>query len=76
MERLIENSVVKAALKEREMTQMALAERMGISQTSLSNSINRVRMSVQVLKEVLDAMEFDVVVVDRRTGEEKWTIDV
>ena len=76
MESKIENDVVRAARKERGMTQTVLAKEVGTSQNSLSNSINRVRMSVQVLKDLLDTMEYDLVVVDRRTGEEKWKIDV
>ena len=76
MESKIENDVVRAAMKERGMTQTVLAKEVGTSQNSLSNSINRVRMSVQVLKDLLDTMEYDLVVVDRRTGEEKWKIDV
>ena len=76
MESKIENDVVRAAMKDRGITQTMLAKEVGTSQNSLSNSINRVRMSVQVLKDLLDAMEYDLVVVDRRNGEEKWKIDV
>ena len=76
MESKIENAVLRAAMKERGLTQTVLAGQLGTAQNSLSNSINRMRMSVQVLKELLDAMEYDLVVVDRRTGEQKWRIDV
>lgn len=76
MEAKIENDVIRAAMKERGLTQRVLSGRMGTAQNSLSNSINRTRMSVQVLKELLDAMEYDLVVVDRRNGMEKWKIDV
>ena len=76
MESKIENDIVRAAMKERGITQTVLAKEVGTSQNSLSNSINRVRMSVQVLKDLLDTMEYDLVVVDRRTGEAKWKIDV
>ena len=76
METKIENEVLRAAMKERGLTQTVLAGRIGTAQNSLSNSINRSRMSVMVLKELLDAMEYDLVVVDRTTGEEKWKIDV
>lgn len=76
MEAKIENDVIRAAMKERGLTQAVLAGRIGTAQNSLSNSINRTRMSVQVLKELLDAMEYDLVVIDRRNGTEKWKIDV
>ena len=76
MESKIENDVIRAAMKDRGMTQTVLAEKIGTAQNSLSNSINRTRMSVQVLKDLLDAMEYDLVVVDRRTGEIMWRIDV
>lgn len=76
METKIENDVIRAAMKDRGITQTILAKEIGTAQNSLSNSINRARMSVQVLKDLLDAMEYDLVVVDRRTGEAKWKIDV
>lgn len=76
MEKLIENDVIRAAMKDRGITQTVLAKMIGTAQNSLSNSINRSRMSVQVLKDLLDAMEYDLIVTDRRTGEEKWKIDV
>ena len=76
MESKIENAVLRSAMKERGLTQTVLAGQLGTSQNGLSNNINRMRMSVQVLKELLDAMEYDLVVVDRRTGEQKWRIDV
>ena len=72
----IENDVIRAAMKERGLTQMALAKEIGMSQNNLSNIINRTRMSVVSVKELLDAMGYDLVVVDRKTGKQCWRIDV
>ena len=69
-----ENDVIRVAMKARGLTQTALAEKVGTAQNSLSNAINRSRMSVQWLKKILDAMGFDLVVVDRKTGKQCWRI--
>ena len=76
MDGKIENDVIRAAMKARGLTQMALAKEIGMSQNNLSNIINRTRMSVVSVKELLDAMGYDLVVVDRKTGEQCWRIDV
>lgn len=72
----IENDVIRAAMKARGLTQMALAKEIGMSQNNLSNIVNRTRMSVMSVKELLDAMGYDLVVVDRKTGKQCWRIDV
>ena len=71
-----ENEVIRVAMKARGLTQTALAEKVGTAQTSLSNAINRSRMSVQWLKKLLDAMGYDLMVVDRKTGKQCWRIEV
>lgn len=76
MESKIENDVIRAAMKARGLTQTALAKEMGIAQNSLSNTVNRARMSVVSVKELLNVMGYDLVVVDRKTGEQCWRIDV
>ena len=76
MEAKSENDVIRVAMKARGLTQVALAERVCTAQNSLSNAINRSRMSVQWLKKLLSAMGYDLVVVDRKTGKQCWRIDV
>ena len=71
-----EGAILKASIKERGITQVELADRIGIRQSTLSDNINRRRMSLKVFGEVLNAMEYDIAVVDRSTGEIMWKVDV
>ena len=71
-----EGDILRASMKERGITQVELADKLGILQSSLSGNINRRRMSLEVFREILDAMEYDVAVVDRRTGEIMWKVEV
>lgn len=71
-----EGAILKASIKERGITQIELADRIGIRQSTLSDNINRRRMSLKVFGEVLNAMEYDIAVVDRSTGEIMWKVDV
>lgn len=73
---LDEGDAIRSAMKERGMKQIELAEKMGMLQSGLSNSINRKHISVDVFKTILDAMGYDVAVVDRQTGEVKWRVVV
>lgn len=71
-----EGAILKASIKERGITQIELADRIGIRQSTLSDNINRRRMSLKVFGEVLNAMEYDIAVMDRSTGEIMWKVDV
>lgn len=71
-----EGEILKASVKERKITQVELADRLGIRQSSLSGNINRRRMSLEVFSTILNAMGYDVTVVDRETGEVKWKVEV
>ena len=71
---LNEGDAIRSAMKERGMKQIELAEKLGMLQSGLSNSINRKHISVDVFKTILDAMGYDVAVVDRQTGEVKWKV--
>ena len=73
---LTENGILKAAIKERNTTQVAIAEKLGWLPSAVSQNINRNRMTIEKFKEILDAMEYDIYVVDRRTGKAMWTMDV
>lgn len=75
MKELNENAILKEAMAERGATQTALAKKLGMSQNNLSGIVNRVRPSVSAFKDVLDKLEYDVVIVDRRTGELVWKIE-
>ena len=71
-----EKAIMKSAMREREMTQAKLAEKMGTSQNNLSACLNRSRTSVDVFKDVLDTLEYDVVIVDRRTGKAAFRLEM
>ena len=73
---LNEGDAIRSAMKERGMKQIELAEKLGMLQSGLSNSINRKHISVDVFKTILDAMGYDVAVVDRQTGEVKCIVVV
>ena len=71
-----EGEILKASIKERKITQVELADRLGIRQSSLSGNINRRRMSLEVFSEILNVMDYDVAVVDRESGEVVWKLAV
>lgn len=66
--------IMRRALKEREMTQVDLADKLGVMQSTVSMHFSRIRIGLDVFLNVLDTMEYDVIVVDRKTGEKKWKV--
>lgn len=68
--------IIRNALIDRGMLQIELADKLGITQASLSGNVNRKRMSLEVFSKTLDVMGFDVAVVDRETGEVFWKVAV
>ena len=71
-----EGFIMRSAMKKRSITQVDLADKLGVLQSSLSGSINRKRLSLEVFCRILNAMEYDVVVVDRKTEEPVWKVAV
>ena len=71
-----EGAILKASIKERGITQVELADRLGVLQSSVSGNINRRRMSLEVFSTMLNAMDYDVAVVDRETGAVMWKVEV
>ena len=51
---------IKELCKERGITQADLARRLGIRPSSLSQAINRNRLSAEYLKRIADALNVDV----------------
>lgn len=76
MKTINEREIIKIAMKERGVTQAKLAEMVGTTQNNLSACINRVRMSVDVFKEAMDMLEYDIIIVDRRTGENAMKVEM
>ena len=70
-----DKKVLKEALKSRGMTQTALAKELGMLVSGLSMNMSRDNMGLDNFRKILNALDYDVVVVDRRTGEEVWTVD-
>ena len=71
-----DKSILREAMRERNMKQTALAEILGMRQASLSGNMNRDRMGLDVFVKILNAMDYDVVVMDRNTGKDLWKVDV
>lgn len=68
--------ILKKAIKERGTTQIDVADKLGMYQSGLSGLINRPKMTMYGFCTVLNAMEYDVAVVDRNTGEVMWKVAV
>lgn len=68
------NAILKQALVERCVNQIELANRMGMIQSSVSGNINRQKIGLDVFTRMLDVLDYDVVVVDRHTGEALWKV--
>ena len=73
---LRERDILRAAMNTRHTTQAAVGVKMGLSQTALSQNMSRDRISVEKFKKILDAMDYDVYIVDRTNKEAVWCVDV
>ena len=69
-----DSMILKDAMKVRGLTQIELADKVGIKQSGLSGAINRKRMALGTFNNILDAMDYDVCVVDRNSGEIVWKV--
>lgn len=66
--------IIKSAMAHRGFTQNAVAKKAGWkNQSSLGTAINRENPSVDTMFRILDALEYDVVVVDRNSGT-RWML--
>lgn len=70
-----DKKVLKEALKSRGMTQAVLAGKMGVGVSGLSMNMSRDKMGLDNFRKILNALDYDVVVVDRESGEKVWTVD-
>ena len=70
------SAVLRLAIKERGTTQQDVADKLGMYQSGISGLINRPKMTMYGFGTVLDAMDYDVAVVDRTTGEIMWKVAV
>ena len=72
----LDKDILRSARKKRGITQVELAEKIGIKQNSLSQSMSRPRMSLGMFAKILDVLGYDVIVVDRESGEASWQLYV
>ena len=70
------SDILKTAIQERETTQLAVADKLGMYQSGLSGLIHRPKMTMYGFGTILNAMDYDVAVVDRKTGEVMWKVKV
>ena len=72
----IDKEILKLAQRKRQITQAKLAETLGIKQNAMSGNMNRARMSLGMFSKILDTLGYDVVVIDRESGEPEWQLYV
>ena len=76
VETLNEKVIVNLAKRERKLTQIAIAEKMGMKQNALSAYMLRKRMSLEGFGRIMKAMDYDIVIVDRNSGKPVWQLEV
>ena len=70
------NEILRMAKDSKGFRQTELAEKLGMAQASLSGNMNRSRIGLDVFAKLLDAMGYDVTIVDRESGKELWKVEV
>lgn len=71
-----DKEILKLAQKSRYVTQDAIAARMHVKRNALCQSMNRPRMSLGMFSKILDVLDYEVVIVNRETGEAEWKLYV
>ena len=61
--------LIKSAIKARGMTQLQMAEKLGIGHQTLKNRLSRNSISVTAAVGMLDLLDFDLCIIDRQSGE-------
>ncbi|MBR2999714.1 MAG: helix-turn-helix transcriptional regulator [Oscillospiraceae bacterium] len=61
-------SRIRAALKDKHMTQITLAARRGIAPQTFRNQLTRGDFYISTLESIADILDCDVVLRDRHTG--------
>lgn len=72
---LYDKVILKQAVKERKVTQGHVAEKLGMKSNALSANMKRDRMSLDMFMRILNALDYDVAVIDRQTGEPVWIVE-
>lgn len=72
----VDKSILKLAQRSRHVTQEVIANTLNMKRSSLCQNMSRPRMSLGMFAKILDALDYDVVVVNRETGEAEWQLYV
>jgi transcriptional regulator with XRE-family HTH domain len=72
---LTDKLILRKAQRSRNVTQEKLADTLGVKQNTLSGNMRRDRMSLGVFGRILTALDYDIVIVDRETGEAMWKLE-
>lgn len=73
---LADKDILKRAQRTRNATQAMMCERLGMSSSALSQNMHRPKMSLGMFSKILDALDYDVVIADRETGNVLWKLEV
>ncbi len=61
--------LLKRAMQLRHISQVQMADMLGISKQTLYNRLNRNSVSVTAAVGMFDLLEYDIAIVDRKTGD-------
>ncbi len=61
--------LLKRAMQQRHISQVQMADMLGISKQTLYNRLSRNSISVTAAVGMLDLLEYDIAIVDRKTGD-------
>lgn len=67
--------IMRRAKEESGTTQKALAERLGMLQTSVSAGFAREHISLELFSKYMDGMGYAVAVIGKRDGDVRWVVD-
>lgn len=70
-----DKTILRKAQRNRNVTQAVIADRIGMKLSALSGNMNRNRMSLVMFSRILSALDYDVVIQDRETGEVVYKLD-
>ena len=68
-------AIMREAMAERGVTQKELGARIGMLQTSISASLVRERVSLEMFSRLMNGMGYAVAVVDKQSGDVRWVVD-
>jgi len=67
--------IMRKAKEESGTTQKALAEKLGMLQTSVSGGFAREHISLELFCKYMDGMGYAVAVVGKQDGDVRWIVD-